>query len=99
MPKVTNMTTQTLDFPAKGGGTNKDGSGKTVSIAAGETENIDLDLDHGFVKGFIAMGAIVVSGTKPDDLEYEVATGLAPEEEAVADSPAPKRRGGRRRKA
>jgi len=99
MPKVTNLTTATQDFPVKGGGAGKDGSSKTVSIAAGETENIDLDLDHGYVKGFIAIGAIVVSGTKPDDLDYEVATGLAPEEEAVAASPAPKRRGGRRRKA
>lgn len=97
MPKVTNTTSDTLDFPAKGGGTSKDGSGKTVSIAAGETENIDLDLDHGYVKGFIAAGAIVVSGTKPDDLDYEVATGLAPEE--AVESTTPKRRGGRRRKA
>ena len=98
MPKVTNTTDSNLDFPAKGGGAAKDGSSKTVSIAARETDNIDLDMDHGYVKGFIAAGAIVVAGTAPDDLEYSVATGLAPEEEAAV-SPAPKRRGGRRRKA
>lgn len=97
MPKVTNTTTDTLDFPAKGGGTSKDGSSKTVSIGAGETENIDLDLDHGYVKGFIAAGAILVSGVKASDIESEVATGLAPEE--AVESTTPKRRGGRRRKA
>lgn len=97
MPKVTNTTSQTLDFPARGGGANKDGSSKTVSIAAGETDNIDLDMDHGAVKGFIAAGAIVVSGVKASDIESEVATGLVPEE--AVETPTPKRRGGRRRKA
>jgi len=92
MPKVTNNTRETIDFTVGPG--DAGGQAETESIAAGETKTMSVGLDNVQFRTWAHMGAITVEGTSVSKLDEEVAG-----EFPAVNEPAPKRRGGRRRKA
>jgi hypothetical protein len=62
MPKITNDTNRVLDFVVKGEA--KDGVPPTVSIAPGETKDIDVDEKDGMLQGYLHAGAIRLAKDK-----------------------------------
>jgi hypothetical protein len=94
MPKVTNLTDQTVDFIV--GPAGKDGVPKTDSVAPGETKNLDITMDTPRVRSRLRMGVIEMDGAaakKAMDASVEL-----PGPESQVSVPTVKRRGGRPRK-
>lgn len=69
--KITNNTTQTLDFIVAG--KPKDGVPPTGSVAPGETEDLDVSPDDAKLRGCIFAGAVSV----PASVERKVETAIA----------------------
>ncbi len=59
MAKVTNNTREKMDFVVGA----KDGEPITENLAAGETRDLDIDLESATVKGRLASGLITVATT------------------------------------
>ena len=96
MVQVTNLTSETRDFH-KSGGKVTNGLIETVSLAPGETGDIDVDLEHPQVRAAIFASAIAVEGMEPDEAMEGVETASSAGEQEIQSSA--KRSPGRPRKS
>jgi len=95
MVQVTNMTSETRDF-LKSGGKVTNGVPETESLTAGETGDIDIDLESPQVRAAIFAGAIAVEGMEPHEAMEGVETASSAGEQEIQSSV--KRSPGRPRK-